>query len=93
VSDETTWYRDVVLAGLEEMVLTASDAPNEDRSKQIAMIMYGVHLILTLVWVYDKTTNQRLTQEALDFMKDGMKLLRPLLILPPVGSIIENNAS
>ncbi|MEO1644085.1 MAG: TetR/AcrR family transcriptional regulator [Chloroflexota bacterium] len=93
VSDETTWYRDVVLAGLEEMVLTASDAPNEDRSKQIAMIMYGVHLILTLVWVYDKTTNQRLTQEALDFMKDGMKLLRPLLILPPVGSIIERLAN
>jgi len=88
VGSETTWYRDVVINSLKKLVLESSDAPNEERSKQLAMIMYGVHLILTLTWIYDRSPNQTTTQNALDFMRDTMKLLRPLLILPPVTSVL-----
>ncbi|GAB5490981.1 MAG: TetR/AcrR family transcriptional regulator [Phototrophicaceae bacterium] len=88
VGSETTWYRDVVLGALEKLVIESTDAPKEVRSKQIAMIMYAVHLMLTLVWIYDTKPNQSLTQEALDFMRDTMKLLRPMLILPPVASTL-----
>lgn len=88
VSPETTWYRDVVLGALEKLVIESTDAPKEVRSKQIAMIMYGVHLILTLVWIYDNKEEQKLTQDALNFMRDTMKLLRPMLILPPVASTL-----
>lgn len=88
VGSETTWYRDVVLSALEKLVIESTDAPKEVRSKQIAMIMYAVHLMLTLVWVYDNKSEQSLTQEALNFMRDTMKLLRPMLILPPVASTL-----
>ena len=88
VGAETTWYRDVVLGALEKLVIESTDAPKEVRSKQIAMIMYAVHLILTLVWIYDNKPGQSLTQEALNFMRDTMKLLRPMLILPPVASTL-----
>lgn len=88
VGSETTWYRDVVLSALEKLVIESTDAPKEVRSNQIAMIMYAVHLMLTLVWVYDNKSEQSLTQEALNFMRDTMKLLRPMLILPPVASTL-----
>lgn len=88
VGSETTWYRDVALGALEKLVLESSDAPKEVRSKQIAMIMYAVHLILILVWIYDNKPGQSLTQEGLNFMRDTMKLLRPMLILPPVASTL-----
>lgn len=84
ISPETSWYRDAILEALEDLVMNSSDAPREDRSKQIAMIMYGVHLLMTLVWIYDTSAQQNLTQTALNFMRDTMKLLRPLLMLPPV---------
>lgn len=93
VSTETTTYRDVTLTGLETLVAEANDAPKELRMKQLAILMYGIHLIMILVWVYDQSPRQRITQNTLSYMHDTLKLLRPILILPPVANSLTRLAS
>lgn len=86
ISQETTDYRDQMLEGLESLIAGSKDAPKALRTQQLTMLMYGIHLLLILVWVYDSTPQQQLTQKTMSFMHDTMKLLRPILILPPVAN-------
>lgn len=86
ISTQSTEYRDVTLAGLEALISNSKDAPKELRTKQLSILMYGIHLIFILVWIYDQTPRQRITQNALSYMQDTLKLIRPILILPPVAN-------
>lgn len=88
VSKETSEYRDRVLDALGDLVIQSTDAPKVLRAKQLAMLMYGIHLMILLVWIYDRSPKQKITEETLSFLHDIMKLLRPLMILPPVMSLL-----
>jgi AcrR family transcriptional regulator len=92
IGDETTDYRDQMLEAFEPLIVNAKDAPKALRTQQLTMLMYGIHLQLILVWVYDRSPNQQLTQKTLSFMLDIMKLLRPMLILPPVANNLKRLA-
>ena len=93
ISEETAPYRDVMLASFERLGEGANNAPQGIEPQQQSIIMYGIHLVMILVWIYDRTPNQRLTQRALSFMYDTMKLMRPLLMLPPVSGSFKRLAA
>ena len=84
ISDETTDYRDLMLAGFETLLTESKDAPKSLGTQQVTMLMYGIHLLLILVWIYDRSPKKQVTQKSLSFMYEGMKMVRPMLILPPV---------
>lgn len=93
ISEETAEYRDVMLDSFVTLGEGANNAPQGIESQQQAILMYGIHLVMILVWIYDRTPDQRLTQRALSFMYDTMKLVRPLLMLPPVSGSFKRLAS
>lgn len=86
IGNETTDYRDITLSGFESLIADSKDAPKELRIQQLAILMYGIHLVTILVWIYDRTPSQRVTESTLSFMHDTAKLLRPIMILPPVSN-------
>lgn len=92
IGDETTVYRDQMLEAFDSLIAGAKDAPKALRTQQLTILMYGIHLLLILVWVYDRSPQQQLTQKTLSFMHDTMKLLRPILILPPVANNLKRLA-
>lgn len=66
----------------------AKDAPRGKQLEDVATILYGMHMLLTLFWLQDRSPEQTLTREALTLTKDLLALLRPLLRLPPVARML-----
>jgi len=78
IRDRMTQVFKVAIAG-------ATDAPKEPQVTHLAILMYSVHLLTLLFWWYDRTPEQRATHELVKFMRDSFVLVRPFLMLPPVG--------
>jgi AcrR family transcriptional regulator len=66
----------------------AKDAPREAQLEDVATILYGLHMILILFWLQDRSQEQSRTREALAFARDLLALLRPLLRFPPVSHML-----
>ncbi len=66
----------------------AKDAPRESQLGDVATILYGLHMILILFWLQDRSQEQSNTREALAFAKELVALLRPLLRIPPVHRML-----
>jgi hypothetical protein len=61
------------------------DAPRGDRV-HFASLLYSLHFLLILFWLYDHSPQQRATGDLLDFVRDSLGLLRPMLVIPMVSS-------
>jgi AcrR family transcriptional regulator len=66
----------------------AKDAPREGQLGDVATILYGLHMILILFWLQDRSQEQTNTREALTFAKDLLARLRPLLRFPPISHML-----
>lgn len=82
-----------VMAVFEHLVRGAKDAPKEPRAEHLTMMLYSAHLLTQLFWLYDRSPNQKATHDLLDFTRDGLRMLRPLLRLPFIGSSITRLAN
>jgi AcrR family transcriptional regulator len=70
------------------VVSGATDAPRERQAQDLATVLYGMHLALLLFWLYDRSPNQRATEELLSLACDVLSLARRLLRLPPVAGVL-----
>lgn len=70
----------------------AKDAPRAAQLEDVGTILYGLHMILILFWLQDRSQEQSRTKEALAFARDLLALLRPLLRLPPVSRMLSRLA-
>ncbi len=78
--------RDVGLQSFRQLVRDASDAPRDGKIDSLAMLLYSLHFLLILFWLYDRSPQQRATEDLLDFMRDALAMLRPMLVIPMVSS-------
>jgi AcrR family transcriptional regulator len=103
LGDSTAEVRQRVGAMFLAVVRGATDAPREPVARDLATALYGAHLALILFWLYDRTPNQRATDELLALACDTLRIVRRLLRLPPlaralarfvriIGPIFEGNA-
>lgn len=65
-----------------EIVASSKDAPRGAQIKEIATLLYGMQLALTLFWLQDLSPESRKTYEFVSFLHDMLALIRPLLRLP-----------
>jgi AcrR family transcriptional regulator len=85
LGDTTAEVRQRVSAMFLAVVRGATDAPREQVARDLATALYGAHLALILFWLYDRTPNQRATDELLTLGCDALGIARRLLRLPPVA--------
>jgi hypothetical protein len=84
LGDNTADIRSDSVQAFAVLVQKATDAPKASQAGQIATLFYSAHLLVLLFWMYDRTPGYKATHQLLDFAGDTLKLLRPMLILPPV---------
>lgn len=88
LGDTTAEVRQRVSAMFLAVVLGATDAPRERVARDLATALYGTHLALILFWLYDRTPNQRATDELLTLICDALRIARRLLRLPPMAHML-----
>ena len=75
-----------------EVVRSASDAPRERQARELATVLYGVHLAIILYWFHDKTQDARATRELVGSVGEMLRYLRPALRLPPMTRVLSRLA-
>lgn len=75
-----------------EVVRSASDAPRERQARELATVLYGVHLAIILYWFHDKTQDARATRELVGSVGEMLRYLRPTLRLPPMTRVLSRLA-
>lgn len=93
LSTGTAELTDTVMAVFEDLVRGASDTPNESKVEHITLLLYSAHLLIQLFWLYDRTPGQKATNELLEFTRDSLRLLRPMLRIPFIGNILARLAT
>lgn len=68
-----------------KIVAGSRDAPRGAQCEEIATILYGMQLALTLFWLQDMSPDTQKTSEFIAFLHDMIALMRPLLRLPVVS--------
>lgn len=93
LSTNTAELTETVMAVFEDVVRGASDAPKEARIEHITLLLYSAHLLIQLFWLYDRTPGQKATLDLLDFTRDSLRFLRPVLRIPFFGNSIARLAT
>lgn len=70
------------------LVSGATDPPREAQVGNLATALYSMHLALVLFWLQDRSEGSRITMEFLDYLRDMIALVQPLLILPPASNAL-----
>ena len=78
--------RDLALCSFVRLVREASDAPRDGKIESLATLLYSLHFLTVLFWLYDRSVEQRATDDLLDFVRESLAMLRPMLIIPMVSS-------
>lgn len=66
------------------VITGAKDAPREAQREDLATVLYGAHMALVLFWLIDQSKGAARTRLFLSFLRDVLKLVLPVLWLPPV---------
>jgi AcrR family transcriptional regulator len=77
--------RDRVWRVFYQVVKDSSDAPREKQARDLATLFYACHLGLVLLWLQDRSPNQRSTEDMLKFGRNMVARLRPVLGMPMVA--------
>ncbi len=75
-----------------EVVRGAGDAPREKQARELANVLYALHLAILLYWFHDKTPDARATRELVGSARDTLRYLRPALRLPPMSRVFSGLA-
>lgn len=62
----------------------ATDAPREAVREDLATVLYGAHMALVLFWLIDQSTHTTRTRLFLALLRDALRLVQPVLWLPPM---------
>ena len=67
------------------IVSGSRDAPRGAQVGEMATVLYGMQLALTLFWLQDLSPDTQKTYEFVTFLRDMLALMRPLMRLPIVS--------
>ncbi|MCU0515030.1 MAG: TetR/AcrR family transcriptional regulator [Anaerolineae bacterium] len=82
---QSTSERDAMVEAFGLVMQRATDKLTEPLASSMTTLLYCFHLLLLLFWLYDRTPEQRATGHMLDFMREALKLVRPMMIMPLIG--------
>jgi AcrR family transcriptional regulator len=66
-----------------ELVQRSTDAPTRPEEVEgLANLLYALYLLSVLFWLYDRTPQRAATAHLLDFAREMIRLMRPMMIMP-----------
>lgn len=66
-----------------QVVVGATDAPTKpDDITGLSHLLYALYLMSVLFWLYDRTPQQQATRSLIDFMREMIRILRPMMMMP-----------
>ena len=71
-----------------KIVTGSRDAPRGAQIEEMATILYGMQLALTLFWLQDLSPGTQKTYEFVAYLRDMLALMHPLLRLPVVSKAL-----
>jgi AcrR family transcriptional regulator len=75
-----------------EVVRGASDAPRERQARELASVLYGVHLAIILYWFHDRTPDAHATRELVGSIGEMLRYMRSALRLPAMTRVLSRLA-
>src|SRR5215212_6446071 len=75
-----------------EVVRGASDVPGEKQARELANVLYALHLAILLYWFHDRTPGARATRQLVGSARETLRYLRPALRLPPMSRVLSRLA-
>ncbi|HEY4035835.1 MAG TPA: TetR/AcrR family transcriptional regulator [Ktedonobacteraceae bacterium] len=75
------------------IIQAAKDAPKESQREDLATVLYGAHLAMALFWLIDQSNQAWRTRLFLTFLRDMLKMIQPILWLPPVSQALARLAA
>lgn len=88
LGDQTEELRAAARQLFMRVVQGSSDAPAPPQVLEMGQVLYAAHMCLVLFWLYDQTPGYRATHELLALSCEGLRVGRPLLVLPPVAGAL-----
>lgn len=80
--------RDKMLDAFDVVVRGASDKLNEPVASSMATLLYAFSLLVMYFWLYDRTEDNRATFLLLDFMREALKIVRPMMLMPVINKAV-----
>jgi AcrR family transcriptional regulator len=88
LGERTSDIRERVSSVFYTLVAGSTDAPRERQARQLAIVLYALHLALLLFWLHDRSSDHRATNDLIKLARDTLALVRPVLRLPPVSKAL-----
>jgi AcrR family transcriptional regulator len=88
LGDSTSDIRERMGNVFYAVVAGAVDAPRDRQARQLAIVLYALHLALLLFWIHDRSPDHRATDDLIKLARDMIGLMRPILRLPPVAKTL-----
>jgi AcrR family transcriptional regulator len=84
----TTDSRDKMLDVFGHVVNGATDKLNEPVASSMITLLYAFYILLMIFWSYDRTPDFRATRLMLDFMREALKIVRPMMLMPVISKAV-----
>jgi len=84
----STDSRDKMLDVFTHVVNGATDKLNERVASSMITLLYAFYILLMMFWSYDRTPEHRATRLMLDFMREALKIVRPMMLMPVITKAI-----
>ena len=87
--EESAALRTVMQQSFTRLVGESTDRPaRPDQTFALGTLLFALNLLMLIIWLYDRTPQQRATRTLLDFTCDALKMVRSLMIMPLVTQSI-----
>ena len=81
--------RDPILKAMQGIVDGAEDKPSDESdADNLALLLYSFHFLVMIFWLYDRTENKQASQYFISFLRDFVKLTRPMMIMPMINKAL-----
>lgn len=80
--------RDKMLDVFTHVVKGATDKLNEPVASSMTTLLYAFYILLMIFWSYDRTRDNRATHLMLDFMREALKIVRPMMLMPVITKAV-----
>jgi len=80
--------RDKMLDVFTHVVKGATDKLNDPVASSMTTLLYAFYILLMIFWSYDRTRDNRATHLMLDFMREALKIVRPMMLMPVITKAV-----
>lgn len=82
-SQSGSFHTDPMRAVYDVVVVRSTDAPvKPNEVNGLSHLLYALYLLCVMFWLYDRTPGQQATRHLIELMREMIRILRPMMIMP-----------